>query len=218
MLNSATTGSGDLEVVVQPRSLVIVRHGRTAANARGLLLGREDPPLDEVGMAQAAAVSEAVSSGRFGPVTAVVSSPLTRTTQTAEQIAGALGMSVESDERLIEIDYGDFEGTPVSGVPPSTWKRWRSDVHFRPPGGETLVELGRRVRECCDDWANREPAGGAVVLVSHVSPIKAAVAWVLGAEDGLAWRMHLDTASITRIALRGDQPVLTLFNDTAHLL
>ena len=51
-----------------------------------------------------------------------------------------------------------------------------------------------------------------VVVVSHVSPIKAAVAWALGTDDGLAWRLHLSTGSVTRIAWEGDGPVVHEFN------
>lgn len=196
---------------------MIVRHGRTDANARGVLLGREDPNLDDVGREQAAALGRAVASGRFGPIMAVVSSPLRRAQQTAQAIASKLGLEVGTDDRLIEIDYGEWEGVPVSGVPESSWRTWRDDLHFRPPGGESLAQLGARVRDCCEDWSTREPEGGAVVLVSHVSPIKAAVAWALGVDDALAWRAHLDTASITRVLLRGDRPVLSLYNETAHL-
>lgn len=200
-----------------PRSLVLVRHGRTEANARGVLLGRADPPLDELGEGQAAAVAEVLASGRFGEIAAVVSSPLLRTRQTAGRIAAELGLDASVDDRLVELDYGEFEGVPVTGLSEQTWARWRADVHFRPPGGETLVELGERVRSCCEAWSAHEPDGGAVVLVSHVSPIKAAVAWALGVGDELAWRAHLDTASITRVLLRGGRPALSLFNETAHL-
>ncbi|NLE18711.1 MAG: histidine phosphatase family protein [Propioniciclava sp.] len=214
MLSAAGSGEATLP---QPRSLVIVRHGRTVANARGLLLGRADPPLDEVGEAQAAALAAAVASGRFGSVAAVVSSPLVRAQQTAGHVAAKLGLEVQTDERLIEIDYGEFEGTPVTDVPAATWRQWQEDLHFRPPEGESLAELGRRVRECCEDWSVREPAGGAVVLVSHVSPIKAAVAWALGVDEAISWRAHLDTASITRVLMRGDRPVLSLYNDTSHV-
>src|SRR5690348_12823038 len=131
--------------VTGERSLLFVRHGRTAANARGLLLGREDPPLDGVGEAQAHALGELIRSGRFGRVNAVVSSPLRRTRQTAE----AIGATVELDDRLLELDYGDYEGTPVSDVPIDVWQRWQSDLDFSPPGGESIAALGRRVRGLC---------------------------------------------------------------------
>jgi broad specificity phosphatase PhoE len=199
------------------RSLVMIRHGRTEANARGVLLGRQDPSLDEVGWAQAEALAAAVADGRFGGVGAVVSSPLARTHQTAQLAAARLGLDLELDERLIELDYGEFDGTRLSEISEATWRRWRSDMEFRPPGGESLAELDDRVRSACGDWATRVPdGGGAVVMVSHVSPIKAAVAWALGV-DNVAWRAHLDTASITVITLRGDIPVLASFNETAHL-
>ena len=76
------------------RSLIIVRHGRTVANASGLLLGRADPELDDSGVEQAAAVGRAIESGRFGQIAAVVSSPLLRTRSTAK----ALGLPVQIDE------------------------------------------------------------------------------------------------------------------------
>lgn len=214
-VEASVPGSG--EVASVPRTLIVVRHGRTLSNAGGLLLGRGDPPLDEVGRAQALAVAGELASGRLGPVVAVVSSPLGRARETAGEVARRLGLPVRIDERLIEIDYGELEAMPLTEVPPALWTQWRSDVQFRPAGGETLAELGERVQEACIEWSRWEPAGGAVVLVSHVSPIKAAVAWALGVDVGVSWRTHLDTASITRIVFRAGQPVLALFNETAHL-
>jgi broad specificity phosphatase PhoE len=116
------------------------------------------------------------------------------------------------------VDYGDLEGEPLTAVPAETWRRWRSDPAFRPPGGETFAEVGARVRLACDELFS-EPGSGArapddVVVVSHVSPIKAAVAWALGAGDDLAWRLHLSTASLTGLAWGIDRPVLRYFNST----
>ncbi len=195
------------------RSLLLVRHGRTAANAKGLLLGREDPPLDDTGRAQAAALGAAVASGAYGRILGVVASPLQRTRETAE----AFGHPVTVDERLIELDYGDYDGTPVADVPVEVWQRWQSDLSYAPPGGESIAALGRRVRTACDDWASRRDEPGTIVLVTHVSPIKAAAAWALGVGDEVCWRTHLDTASISRALVRGGRPVLDLFNETSHL-
>ena len=195
------------------RSLVIVRHGRTAHNAKGLLLGRTDAPLDELGRRQADAAAAALISGRFGEIVAVVSSPLLRAVQTAE----ALGLPVSTDDRLIELDYGSYEGTPVVDLPPATWARWQSDLDFAPPGGESLADLGRRVREACTEMGTGPGSSGTVVVVSHVSPIKAAMAWALGVGDEVSWRSHVDNASLTTVQMRGDRPVLSLFNATDHL-
>ena len=193
-------------------SLVLVRHGRTAANARGLLLGRLDVPLDELGERQAVAVAAAVRAST-GPIVAVVSSPLTRTRQTAE----AFGPDVIIDDRFVELDYGDYDGRPLSDVPAEVWGAWRSDPTFCPPGGETLRQVAERVAGACDDWADRA-GDGAVVVVTHVSPLKAAVAWALGVGDETGWRTRVDPASISRVAVDGSVPVLRSFNETGHLV
>lgn len=195
------------------RTIVVVRHGRTASNAAGLLLGRADPPLDDVGLRQAGAAGAAVAA--LVPAgTPVVSSPLRRCRATAEAVAGRLGgAEVEVDERWIELDYGELEGVPVADVPAATWAAWRSDADWRPPGGETHAELGRRVRAACDELAAGE---GPVVVVTHVSPVKAAVAWALGVGDAVTWRLYVAPASITTIAVRDGTPTLQAFNVTAH--
>ncbi len=185
--------------------IVIVRHGRTASNASGLLLGRSDPPLDELGRGQAVAIAASLDA-----IDRVISSPLLRTRQTAE----AFGQPVGIDDRLIELDYGEWDGRPVSEVSAAEWSAWRADPEFAPPGGESLAALGRRVRAALDDYADED---GLTVLVTHVSPVKASVAWSLGVGDEAAWRLFVAQASITRIDTSGSVPRLVGFNDVGHL-
>jgi broad specificity phosphatase PhoE len=187
--------------------LVLVRHGRTAENAKGLLLGRLDPELDEVGVGQAARIAEAVAGA-----SRVIASPLRR----AQQTAAALGRPVETDDRWIELDYGEFDGLPARSVGADVWAHWRTDVSYRPPGGESLLALHHRVAGACVELL-AEATEVDVVVVSHVSPIKAAVAWALGAGMETAWRTHLDQASISRVALGPSGPILRSFNETHHL-
>jgi probable phosphoglycerate mutase len=194
--------------------LLLVRHGEAAGNAAGLLLGRTDSPLTDRGRAQAAALSHAL-----GAVQRVITSPLARARHTASLLVPHLPAQV--DERWIEIDYGVFEGRALSTVPSTLWAQWRQDPSFRPEGGESLVDVGVRVREACEELrdasseSDADPDGG-VVVVSHVSPIKAAVAWALGAGDDLAWRLYLATGSVTRIGWGADGPVLRAYNETAY--
>jgi len=191
--------------------LVLVRHGETEGNVARQLLGRRESPLTARGRSDASALAAAL-----GPVSRLVSSPLGR----ARDTAGALGLdvAVEVDERWIEVDYGEFEGRSLGDVPAELWTQWRADPTFRPPGGESLAEVGMRVRAACDELFGRRGAGaraeGDVVVVSHVSPIKAAVAWALGAGDDVVWRLYLSTASITRIGWGPDGPVLHGYNET----
>jgi probable phosphoglycerate mutase len=183
--------------------ITLVRHGRTVANAGGLLQGRIDNPLDDVGHRQARA-----AAAMIGPVDAVITSPLTRAVETAAAFTSA-AVAV-TDERWLELDYGDWDGRPVADVPADTWSRWRKDLSFRPPGGESLDELGARIRTALDDLV-AAPPGEHVVVVTHVSPIKAAVAWALGVGDEVGWRTFLDTGSITRLRVDGRR-ALTAFN------
>jgi len=197
--------------------LIVVRHGRTAANAGGLLLGRLDVPLDELGRVQAARLAEAVlaqAAVSRVPIAAVVASPLERTRATAE----AFGLPVEVDGRLVELDYGELDGTPLADVSSEVWRDWRADPDFCPPGGgESIAALQVRVEEACEHWAAVARVEGTVVLVTHVSPIKAAVGWAMGIGPGAAWTTHVDQASLSRITVGGGRRVLRTFNETAHL-
>ncbi|MGD0320373.1 MAG: histidine phosphatase family protein [Acidimicrobiales bacterium] len=193
--------------------LVLVRHGQAAANAAGVILGRSDSPLTDRGRAEAAALTPAL-----GKVGRLISSPLARAHDTATALG--LGLSVEVDDRWVEVDYGEYEGRSLSSVERSAWQRWRSDPTFPWPGGESLADVGRRVRQSCEELFALEGTGARadsdVVVVSHVSPIKAAVAWVLGTGDEVVWRLYLATASVTRVAWGIDAPLLCSYNETTR--
>ena len=195
------------------RLLTLVRHGRTRANAGGLLQGHVDNELDEVGHDQASVLGPALA--RVAPVDRIIASPLRRAQQTAAAIAGHVGLAVETDRRWIELDYGDYDGQPMSSIPPEVWARWRSDPDFRPPRGESMAELETRVHGALVDLAAND-TGMHVVVVSHVSPIKAAVAWALGVDIGVSWRTALDRASMSTIRLHAERSALVTFNVTVH--
>ena len=185
--------------------LILVRHGRTAANAAGQLQGRLDQPLDDLGERQALAVAAHV-----GAVDEVISSPLLRARQTAD----AFGRPVSVDERWIEIAYGQYEGMPHGDVPSEVWNYWRTDANFVPEGGESAAAVFERVRDACAELVERI-GDQDIVVVSHVSPMKAAVAWALGVDFAIAWRTHLSHASVCRIEMRAQGPVLFSFNEMA---
>jgi broad specificity phosphatase PhoE len=192
--------------------LILIRHGESVANARGLLLGRTDAELTERGMAQAAAVRQLLHA----PVLTLRTSSLSRARDTAALLG--LDIPVEVDDRWIEVDYGEYECQPLRDVPVDVWREWRRNPDFRPAGGETLVEVDARVAAACDELFATNEVGarareGDVVVVSHVTPIKAAVAWALGMGAVLSWRLHLQTASVTRIGWGNDAPVLHGFNE-----
>jgi alpha-ribazole phosphatase len=191
------------------RVLILVRHGRTAANAAGLLQGRLDQPLDPVGERQAVETATFVRS-IVDEIDEVVASPLRR----AQQTAAVFDQPVVTDERWLELAYGVYEGVPHADVPSEVWDRWRADPTFVPDGGESLATLDLRVREACDEMEERARSRN-VVVVSHVSPMKSAVAWALGVDLSISWRSHLSHASVCRIEMRRQGPVLMSFNEIA---
>jgi broad specificity phosphatase PhoE len=185
--------------------LLLVRHGRTAENASRRLLGRLDVPLDDLGRRQAEALGR---HPRLHAAPRVISSPLQRAVETAS----ALGPPVEVDDRWTELDYGKFDGMSVEAAA-DLWRLWGRDLHLAPEGGESLAEMGKRVRAACEDvWP--EAAEQDVVVVTHVSPIKAAVAWALGVGDEISWRMFVDVASVSYIGTGRSGPALHRFNET----
>jgi broad specificity phosphatase PhoE len=142
----------------------------------------------------------------------VISSPLIRAVQTAQAISG----DVEIDDRFIELDYGSWDGIAMSKVDPTQWAKWRDDSSFRPPGGESLLELEHRVKPALEQLRN-EAQDRDVVVVSHVSPIKCAVTWALNVESHVTWRFHLDRASICRIAVTARGLSVLSLNEVSHL-
>ena len=188
--------------------LFLVRHGRTLVNAENRLQGRIDHSLDEVGRRQSIEIA-----GALRKIDRVISSPLLRATETA----AAFNQKIDVEPRFIELDYGDFDGILQNEVPEEVWKNWRSDINYRPPNGESLAELNSRVCQVLNEIAD-EARERNVVVVSHVSPIKAAIAWAVGVEVSSSWRMLLDRGSISRIELSPQGPKLRGFNDTSHLL
>ncbi len=199
-----------------------VRHGETAANRDGVLLGRNDPDLTERGRAQVRQLGAALAA-MLHEVDGVqiISSPLKRALTTAaivgEAVAGAAGSlaAVRVDDRIVELGYGHYEGRRLDELPEDVVRRWRTDPDFAPPAGESLRSVGLRVGALCSEWST---SGAPIhIAVSHVSPIKAAACWALGVDDLVTWNMHVSLASITRIGHRAGRGFLAGFNDTSHL-
>jgi broad specificity phosphatase PhoE len=206
--------------------IVFVRHGQTTLNLEHRLQGRIDQPLTDLGREQARLVAASLARTQEGLAEAgealaglvineVLTSPLVRAHDTACSIADAIGVPVVVDERLIELDYGDWDGRKLSDVSGDEWNLLTHDPEFAPPGGESQAAVAKRVGEFCSE---RLRPNSTVVAVSHVAPIKAAVLWALGVDEPKRWGMRMSVASITRIGHRSDgSPFLLTYNEVAHL-
>jgi probable phosphomutase (TIGR03848 family) len=202
-------------------TLILVRHGRTTANASGTLAGRtRGVLLDEAGQGQAARAGERLAGV---PLAAIVSSPLERCRQTAKAIAAAhpAAPGVRTDRAITECDYGDWSGRPIKELAKEplwgTVQTQPSAVEF--PGGETMTGMQARAVAAVrrrDAALQAEHGPGAVwVAVSHGDVIKSILADALGMHLDLFQRLHVDPASISVIRYTGTRPYVLATNTHA---
>jgi probable phosphoglycerate mutase len=198
--------------------LVLVRHGSTPHSLAHRFSGRNDLALTELGERQAAALSGRVA--RFAPVAAVIASPLRRARQTADAVAGPLGVPVEFDEGLTETDFGVWEGLTFAEIQerwPAELNAWLASPDLAPPDGESFTAVAERVRRSRDAILAAWP-DQTVVVVSHVTPIKTLLRLALDAPAESMYRLHLDTASVSVADYFADGNCsVRLVNDTSHL-
>lgn len=196
-------------------TLLLLRHGRTTANADGGLAGRQPVELDETGRAQSTAVGERLKGL---PLAAVVTSPLIRCRQTLELALPGAEPVVE--EGLIECGYGAWEGQPLKKLAKEPlWpvvQQHPSAAVF--PEGESMAAMSARAVAAVRSWDARvsaEHGPEAVWLAcSHGDVIKAIVADALGVHLDLFQRIVADPASVTAIRYTPLRPFLVRLNDT----
>ncbi|MCY1141982.1 bifunctional RNase H/acid phosphatase [Actinoplanes sp. Pm04-4] len=200
--------------------LILVRHGESTLTSQGRYSGRGDVPLSDQGEAQAMAAGGRVA-GLARDVTAIVSSPLSRCVRTAELISAEVGgVPVTVVDDLIEVDFGVWEGLTFAEAQeqwPREMESWLASTSVAPPGGESFQAVAKRVRSAMATVLTTY-AGGVVVVVSHVSPIKLILRDALAASDAFLHRLFLDTAGISTMDAWPDGNIaVRSVNETAHL-
>jgi probable phosphoglycerate mutase len=181
--------------MARPLTLLLVRHGQTEWNARGLLQGQTaDIALTDLGHAQAAAAAAALAALAPG---ALISSDLLRARQTAEHCARATGLPVTVTADLREQGYGVLEGRPSREL----WDvvDW-TDPHWSADGGESVAELHGRVAGYLQRLS-AEPPADVVALVTHGDTIRAAQAVVAGLGPEALPAVTPPNGSVTRLDL-----------------
>jgi len=180
--------------------LYLVRHGEAQLNALGILHSRNynDNPLTDRGRLEAAAA--ALLLHRMGVNGTVFTSPLLR----ARQTAGCISPNYKVDDRLREIDMGEWELKKISELP---FDNYRKDpVRHHPPGGESMDSVMSRI----DDFLEfvRSINEKAVIAVSHWHPIATAVALITGLPLSNIYKLRISTGSITAIDLESNDLLL----------
>lgn len=198
--------------------LYLVRHGATPLTAEDRFSGDTGVDLSDEGRAQVVALAERLRDHR---ITAVYVSPLSRTRETAQIIAGGCGVQPVVVDGLREISHGHWEGMTRHEVETrfgSEYAAWEEDPFtFAPQGGESGVSVLARVLPAIRDIIVRH-AGEPVLVVSHKATIRILLSSLLGF-DVRGYRDRLDQAPACLNVLDFRDPVrarLMLFNDTSH--
>lgn len=202
--------------------LILLRHGRTTANASGLLAGRTPGVrLDDVGVEQARRAGERLA---VVPLVAVATSPQERCRQTAQAVvraqraAGRPAPRATTERGLAECDYGAWQGQEIKTLLKEplwrTVQRQPSAVTF--PEGESMAAMQHRAVAAVrrrDAAVTAEHGAEAVwVAVSHGDIIKSVLADALGMHLDLFQRLHVDPASISIIRYADDRPYVLASN------
>ena len=178
--------------------IYLVRHGQTLQNRAGLLQGRSDFPLNEMGREQARRVGAFFREQgvRFD---AVYTSPLRRAVLTAALIAGET-VPLRVDERLIEMDYGPYEGMDLRAPAPEVLAFFRDFVNVPAPAGmEKLSAVTARLGAFLEQL--RPEAEERDILVStHAIALKGALEYLTPASRGSYWAKNIGNCAVYRTA------------------
>jgi broad specificity phosphatase PhoE/ribonuclease HI len=204
-----------------PTRLLILRHGQTALSIDRRYSGRGDVPLTDLGTRQAQAAGKRLAGmAEVISETPVLCSPLQRARQTAQAVTDVTGGEPVPHDGLLETDFGDWEGLTFLEAAERNadlHRRWLSDTKVDPPNGESLDTVFQRVRALRDELVDSY-AGRTLVVVSHVTPIKALLRLGLDGGPSLFYRLHLDLASLSIVEFYPDgHSSVRLVNDISHL-
>ncbi len=169
--------------------LYIIRHGQTEMNCRHALQGRSDFALNEAGLAQAMEAAVKLGGVRFDRV---YSSPLRRAVQTAGQIAPDAAILL--DERLIEMDYGPYEGADLQNLPPEILTFFSDFVHNPAPEGmEQLTDVVARVGGFLEELRGSEEN---ILISTHAIAMKGILEYLTPDSNGAYWSKFIGNCAV----------------------
>jgi glucosyl-3-phosphoglycerate phosphatase len=205
---------------VSGRRLLLLRHGVTDWNREGRFQGQLDPPLSADGLDEARRLAERIAADEGLRPAHVVTSSLSRASQTAELVASTCGATLGADARLVEVGQGAWEGrthSELAKVDAARYAAWRDGGGRQPPGGESLDAVRDRVAAALDDLLGGE--AWPLAIVSHGGTLRLFAGRLLELDAERAWALDLDNASLSALTQASDGAWrVDRWNDTLHLL
>ena len=195
----------------------VVRHGQTAWNLEEVFRGRMDIPLDETGKKEVHLAGEALKDETLH---AIYSSPLSRSMETAENIAKFQNVEVTPLEAIIDISYGEWEGVSrveVQKKYPDLYDLWLEAPHkVTFPKGESLEAVRVRTMGAIENLLEKHKNEN-IALVAHRVPNKVICCSLVGIDNSNFWRLQQDTASTNLFKYKDGQWIISYLNDTSYL-
>ncbi len=199
--------------------IFLVRHGKTVWNAEGRYQGKMDIPLNDEGKEQAKKVGEALKKFK---ISAVYSSPLKRTMDTAKEIAKHHALEVIPEEGFLEIDHGKWEGMLAEEVEreyPELLKLWRKmPAEVVMPEGESLRDVYERAVNAFENIVSKHSDDEIIAIVGHDATNKVLMCYLLETDLNKFWAFKQANGGITVVEYSpGEKLIIHVENATGHL-
>jgi broad specificity phosphatase PhoE len=196
--------------------LLLVRHGATAWNNEGRIIGSTDLPLSTDGRKQAQQLGIRLSGE---PIDIILSSDLRRASETARIISVECKTPLALDNRLREVDFGLWEGMTVREIQEKYTKEfddWKNNSSFSPPNGERYPSITGRMQSFLGDLKN-DHSGNTVLIVSHGVILQMMIFQLMDFPYRNDWHFYMFNGSITEMMINKARTVMVYLNDTHHL-
>ncbi|MBC8507673.1 MAG: alpha-ribazole phosphatase [Anaerolineales bacterium] len=199
-------------------NLLLVRHGETEWNLSQRFQGHSDVPLTNIGQQQAASIARRLADEE---IHAIYTSDLSRAWDTAMAISEFHEIDLQSELRLREGNFGQWEGMTYAEIEqsdPEAVKAWHEDLlNFSPPGGETPLQLSRRVTSFYDEIQTKH-SDQTLLLVAHGGSLQILICLLLDIPIGKFWQFNLEHCSLSKISIYPEGAIINVLNDTGHLI
>ncbi len=194
--------------------LILIRHGKTTCNESGLLSGTTDSILSEVGQLQAKKITNYLKDEKIDKIYAT---PFSRTINTIKELADLKNIEVQENNKLNEINFGDFESITFDEIkekyPKEVEKMINQGNSYKYPNGESLEETFERVKDEIDKIL-QESQDSTVLICSHGGTIRNIISYLLSKDSKYHWNFKIDNGSITEIEIQDNFAVISKLNYT----
>lgn len=197
--------------------MLLIRHGETEWNRVLRYQGQKNVELNDRGKNQAVKIAKRLAEKE---IDVLYSSDLDRAAETADIIAEVQQKPVERDQRLREMDFGQWEGLNYDRIKnnhPERFKKWYNDpTSVNPPEGEYLSQFQQRIISSFTE-IKESHEGEKIAIITHGGVIRVWLAHLLQMPLGKYWRLEVDNTSLSIVKFYDRYPVLKLLNSTSHL-